>query len=283
MQSRFSLFSLMLLVLTACGQTQTNEKTTLKMETTQTIQTTIPVTAKMKVEVWSDIMCPFCYIGKRHYEAALKQFADSSNVEIVWKSFQLDPTTPEHFDKKMSINEYLSERKGISVSQAKAMNNQVAQMAKEAGLNYNLDNAVISNSFKAHRVIQLAKTKGLGDAIEERLFKAYFTEGKDFGDTATLIALGKEIGLSEADVNTALTNDDYAYKVKQDIQEAQTLGVSGVPFFVFDRKYGVSGAQPVDVFVQTLQKSFAEWRKANPAVELKVTGGNVCTPEGECK
>ena len=283
MQSRLSLLSLMLVVLTACGQSPTKEKTALKMETTQTLENVTPITAKMKVEVWSDIMCPFCYIGKRHYEAALKQFADSNNVEIVWKSFQLDPTTPEHFDKKMSVNEYLSERKGISVSQAKAMNDHVTQMAAAAGLKYDLDNAVISNSFKAHRVIQFAKTKGLGDAIEEHLFKAYFTERKDFGDTATLIELGKEIGLSEAEVNEALTNDDYAYKVKQDIQEAQTLGVSGVPFFVFDRKYGVSGAQPVEVFAQTLQKSFAEWKKANPTAQLNVTGGNVCTPQGECK
>ena len=242
--------------------------------------TTATTQPKMKIEVWSDVMCPFCYIGKRHYEAAIKRFADSSNIELVWKSFQLNPNSPEHYDG--SVNDYLAEHKGISVSQAKQMNDRVTLMAKEAGLTYNLDNARIANSFKAHRIIQLAKTKGLGDEIEENLFRAYFTEGKDFGDVKTLTELAKSIGLTEADVNEALTDDEYAYKVKQDIQEAQQIGVTGVPFFVFNRKYAVSGAQPAEVFLQTLQKSFEEWRKENPAVKLEVTEGNVCTPDGKC-
>lgn len=269
MRAKLIFVSLILFAMIACGQT----KTEIRMEATK-------VQPKMKVEVWSDVMCPFCYIGKRHYEAAIKQFADSNNVEIVWKSFQLNPNAPEQYNG--SVNDYLAEHKGISVEQAKMMNDRVTQMAKEAGLTYNFDKAKIANSFKAHRIIQLAKTKGLGDAIEEHLFKAYFTEGKDFGDTQTLIELGKAIGLTEAEVSEALTNDEYAYKVKQDIQEAQQIGVTGVPFFVFNRKYAISGAQPPEAFLQTLQKSFGEWRKENPAPKLKVIDGAVCTPDGKC-
>ena len=249
------------------------------MEAIENINVTAP---KMKVEVWSDIICPFCYIGKRQYEAALQQFADSNNVEIIWKSFQLDPSIPDNVEKGLTSVQYLASRKGISAEQVHAMHGQVVQMAKNAGLAYNLDHAVVYNSFKAHRIIQLAKTKGLGDAAEETFFHAHFIQNKDLGDVDILASLGKEIGLSEAEVNDALTNEDYAHKVKQDILEAQQIGVSGVPFFVFNRKYAVSGAQPVGAFLQTLERSFAEWRKDNPVSTLEITGGSVCTPDGEC-
>jgi predicted DsbA family dithiol-disulfide isomerase len=218
---------------------------------------------KMKVEVWSDIMCPFCYIGKRNYESALGQFADRDRVEIVWKSFQLDPSIPEKTEEE-NVFRYLAQRKGISYEQSVQMHQGVVQTAKNAGLEYNFDKAVVANSFKAHRMIQLAKTKGLGDQAEERLFSAYFTEGKNFGNPEVLTALGKEIGLTEADVQEALTNETYAQKVKEDIQEAGRLGVNGVPFFVFDRKYAISGAQPPAIFLQALQQSFSEWQKDNP-------------------
>lgn len=221
-------------------------------------------TKKMQVEVWSDIMCPFCYIGKRHYERALEQFPNKDNVEIIWKSYQLDPTIPEHFEKKTNVYEYLAERKGMSLEQSKQLHDNVLQMAKNAGLDYHFEKAVVANSFKAHRLIQLAKTKGAGDQAEERLFSAYFVEGKDLGETKTLIELGKEIGLTEAEVNEALMNDEYAYQVKQDIQEAESIGVRGVPFFVFNRRYAISGAQPTEAFSESLEKSFSDWRKANP-------------------
>lgn len=240
------------------------------------------VSPKMQIEVWSDIMCPFCYIGKRHYEKALSQFAEKENVEIIWKSFQLDSSIPEYFDHKVSVYDYLAKRKGISRVQSEQMHKRVIEMAEAAGLHYDFEKAVVANSFKAHRVIQFAKTKNLGDKIEERLFSAYFTEGKDFSDTNTLIELGKEIGLSEAEVNEALINDEYAYRVKQDIQEAQRIGVNGVPFFVFNRRYAVSGAQPTEVFLETLEKSFAEWRKTNPVSQMEIISGNVCTTEGKC-
>lgn len=224
-------------------------------------------TPKMKVEIWSDIMCPFCYIGKRHYEKALGQFAGSSDITVEWHSFQLDPTIPKQ-TKQVSVYEYLAGRKGISVDQAVRMHDGVLKMAAAAGLTYNFDKAVVANSFDAHRVVQLAKTQGLGDEIEERFFKAYFTEGKDLADTDTLASLAAEIGMNESAVKELLKSDEMAYEVHQDVQEAQQIGVGGVPFFVFDRKYAISGAQPVDAFLQTLEQSHAEWRKAN---ELKIT------------
>ena len=217
---------------------------------------------KMKVEVWSDIMCPFCYIGKRNWEEALNQFADKDRIETEWFSFQLDPTIPASSEKKQTVYHYLADRKGMTYEQSVQMHEGVIQMAKNVGLTYNFDKAIVANSFNAHKLIQLSKTKGLGDKLEERLFLAYFTEGKDLGNPETLIELGKEIGLDEEEITSAIESDDYAYKVQQDIQEAQNIGVSGVPFFVFNRKYGVSGAQPPEVFLKTLEQSFTDWRNA---------------------
>jgi protein disulfide-isomerase len=237
--------------------------------------------AKMKVEVWSDIMCPFCYIGKRHYEAALAKFPHANQVEIVWRSYQLDPTLPKPASK-LNAYEYLAQRKGMSYEQSVAMHKNVIAMAKEAGLNYDYDKAVVANSFDAHRLIQLAKLNNLGDAAEERLFKAYFTEGKDMSDIPTLILLGKEIGLDEKLVTDVLNSNQYTDTVNKDIQEAEQIGVQGVPFFVFNRKYAVSGAQPDSVFLETLNKSFDEWLKANPQTKLEVSEGKVCTPDKGC-
>jgi len=236
----------------------------------------------MKIEIWSDIMCPFCYIGKRHFEAALKQFNHDNAIEIVWKSFQLDPTIPETAQKGLTTTEYLAQRKGMEAERIQEMNAHVTHMATNAGLDYHLDTAILYNSFKAHRIIQLAKTKGLGDIAEEAFFYAHFTLNKDLGDDDILLGIGKEIGFSESEINTALTDDQYALGVRQDIQEAQQIGVTGVPFFVFNRKYAVSGAQPTTVFLDTLHKSFAEWRNDNPLPKMDITGGNVCTPDGEC-
>jgi protein disulfide-isomerase len=224
----------------------------------------LPEIKKMQIEIWSDIMCPFCYIGKRHFEEALKQFGHHAEVEIVWRSFQLDPEIPQDREKIEHVYDYLAKRKGISLEQSVKLHERVIAMAHAAGLVYDFDKAIVANSFDAHRVIQLAKSKGLGNEIEERFFKAYFTDGMDLGDPATLIELVKEVGLEGAEVREALHSDDVAYQVKQDIADAAQIGVKGVPFFVFNRRYAVSGAQPADVFLETLEKAFEEWKKANP-------------------
>ncbi|WP_430405379.1 DsbA family oxidoreductase [Fluviicola sp.] len=206
----------------------------------------------MKIEIWSDIMCPFCYIGKRHLEAALNAFPDEQ-FEIEWKSFQLDPGIVPQPDK--NVYEYLAERKGMSVEESKQMHAGVVARAAEVGLDYHFEKAVISNSFQAHRLIQLAKTKGLGDVTEETFFKAYFTDGRDLNDASTLTELCVGAGLNTLDVKAVLEEEDlFANSVKSDISEAQQIGVRGVPFFVFDRKYAISGAQPIEHFEQTMQE-----------------------------
>jgi predicted DsbA family dithiol-disulfide isomerase len=237
---------------------------------------------KMKVEVWSDVMCPFCYIGKRNYEKGLQQFADANDVELVWKSFQLDPTIANEAADRLDVYDYLSQRKGISRERVEQMHEQVTQMAANAGLEYHLDKTVMVNSFNAHRLLQLAKEKGLGDQAEEAIFYANFTEGKDFSDTDVLKEIAAKIGLTSADVDEALSNEKYKAKVNEDIAKARQIGVTGVPFFVFNDKYAVSGAQPAESFAQVLEKSHSEWRSENPKSPLDIIGGPVCTPDGEC-
>jgi protein disulfide-isomerase len=211
----------------------------------------------MKVEIWSDIMCPFCYIGKRHFEAAQKILGSSVTLEVEWKSFQLDPSIPK-MTERVNVYQYLADAKGLSFEQSKAMHDNVVAMAKNVGLDYNFDIAVIANSFDAHRLIQFAKTKGLGDAAEEALFAAYFTNGVDMSDLNALQEIGATIGLDPVELKEILHSDAFAYEISQDIQEAQNIGVRGVPFFVIDRKYGISGAQPIEVFVESLSKASAE-------------------------
>jgi len=206
----------------------------------------------MKIEIWSDIMCPFCYIGKRQLETALAVFPNN-DIEIEWKSFQLDPTITSQPDT--DVYTFLAERKGMSIEQSKEMHIGVVERAKSVGLEYNFDKAVISNSLNAHRIIQLAKTKNIGDRMEEIFFKAYFTDGKDLNNGPTLIQLGIEAGLEENAIREVLESDDLFLKeVQSDIKEAGEIGVQGVPFFVFDRKYAVSGAQPIETFVKTIQE-----------------------------
>ena len=234
----------------------------------------------MKIEIWSDVMCPFCYIGKRNFETALSDFADKNKIEVEWKSYQLDPSMPEVATE--SQEDYLIKRKGMNREQVQGMLENVTRMAEQAGLEYHLDESIMANSKRAHQLIQFAKTKNLGSEMEEQLFKAFFTDGKNIADTEVLTQLGKEIGLDEDELQTAFTDEQYQYQMAQDIQEARNIGVQGVPFFVFDRKYGISGAQPPQAFAETLNKSFAEWRKENPEIKLEMTQGASCDTDGNC-
>jgi len=235
----------------------------------------------MKIEVWSDIVCPFCYIGKRNMEAALKQFSESAVIELEWKSFQLDPELPKD-TSYADTYQYLAQRKGLSIVQAKEMTAGVAMAGKKAGVELNFEKAIVANTWDAHRLVHLAQVANRGSVVKEALFHAHFTDGKDISDRNTLIALGKGARLEEAAVQAMLDGDQFAYEVAQDIQEARNLGIRGVPFFVFNRKYAVSGAQPPEVFLQTLEKSFAEWRKDNPQVPFEVNEGLSCKPDGNC-
>lgn len=236
---------------------------------------------RMKIEIWSDVMCPFCYIGKRNLEAALAQFSDRKNIEVEWKSFQLDPSIPEVPLHHENIYQFVAARKGISYEQSVEMHQQVVRMAKDAGLEYHFDKALVTNSLKAHRLIQMAKTKGLGGKAEERLFYAYFTDGKDLSDDAVLTELGNDIGLTNGDVKEALTNTVFQHKVEADGAEAYRLGAKGVPFFVIDSKYAIAGAWSGTEMLKVLQTAYAEWKKDNSGM-LQVTQGVTCTPGNEC-
>ena len=214
----------------------------------------------MKIEIWSDIICPFCYIGKRNFEAALEEFEtkNENEIEIEWKSFQLDPSVPKSLENKVNTYEYLAERKGMTVEKSIELHQNVTEMARNVGLTYNFEKSVVANSFDAHKLIQLAKSKELGGVAEEVLFKAYFTNGKDMSDHSTLIELGKKIGFDEQEVISALDSEIFEAKVNAYISEGYQIGVTGVPFFVFDRKHAISGAQPIETFLNALKHSFSE-------------------------
>ena len=207
----------------------------------------------MEVKIWSDVRCPFCYIGKRKFEAALEQFEQKEKVKVTWKSFQLDPDLETR--KDINTIDYFVQTKGVTQEQARQMLGGATQMAKEVDLEFNLEASVLANSFKAHRLIQMAKSKGLGDEIEEALFKAHFEEAKNIDDDRILINTAASIGMDEKEVAEMLQADDFAYEVKQDELEARNIGVRGVPFFVFNDRYAISGAQPVEAFLQTLEKA----------------------------
>lgn len=214
----------------------------------------------MKVEIWSDVACPFCYIGKRRLEEALSSYAHADEVEIEWKSFQLNPELKTN--GVQGIHEYLAEAKGWTVAYARQMGEQVMAMAEEVGLHYNMDATVVANTQNAHRLIQYAKTQKLGDAIEEALFKAYFMEGKNIDLTSDLLELAVGIGLDQTETLEVLNSSQFEEQVELEAYEAQQIGVRGVPFFVFDRKFGISGAQPLEVFTRTLDQAYAEVNKA---------------------
>lgn len=234
----------------------------------------------MEVEIWSDIMCPWCYIGKRRFEKALSQFDRSNEISINWKSFQLNPQMKTMPDK--NIIEYLSEIKGWSIEQSHEMHAHVSSLAKAEGLDYDFDKAVVANSFDAHRLIQFAKTKGLGGAAEETLFRSYFTEGKNIADHTILVQIGAGIGLSPTEIEEMLASGAFTDEVKRDIYEAQQVGARGVPFFVFDQKYAVSGAQPSEVFLEVIQKAFEEWEGSQANTTTTVIEGENCTTHGNC-
>lgn len=214
---------------------------------------------KMKIEIWSDVMCPFCYIGKRRFEKSLENLPNKDLIDVEWKSFQLNSEMAT--DTSISIDEYLAQHKRMPLSQAQALNKQVTQMAAEEGLVYNFDKSVVANSFKAHVLTHFAKQFGKQDEVEELLFQSYFRDGKNIDDIEVLKDLATTVGLNATDYENAVKEGVLDDEVKMDIYEARQIGVQGVPFFVYDRKYAISGAQPVELFEQTLQKALDEWKK----------------------
>lgn len=210
----------------------------------------------IEVEVWSDVMCPFCYLGKQRFARALEEFPHPDRVRVTWRSFQLDPSL--RTDLSLSTSEYLARRKGLGVADAERMNEQLAQVGAREGLTYRFDKVRVSNTFMAHRFLHFARVHGRQDEAMERLFRAHFAEGQNVDDPSALVALGQECGLDAGALSRALAGDAHAGDVNADVAEARLLGISGVPFFVFDRKYAVSGAQEPAAFLAALTKVWEE-------------------------
>lgn len=230
----------------------------------------------MKIEIWSDVMCPFCYIGKNNFEQALNKLPFKDEVEVEWKSFQLDPTLDS--DTTKTTIEYFEEKKGVPASQATQMLSQVTQMGKNAGIDFDFKKALIVNTFNAHRLLHLAKKHGKSNEMEEALFIAHFIDGKNVGDTEVLVSLADSLGIDKEEALQAVTSDQLDYEVNQDIMEARNNGVSGVPFFVLNGKYAVSGAQPVEVFENALQQTYKE--TVSPFKDLSGSSGASCDADG---
>jgi predicted DsbA family dithiol-disulfide isomerase len=206
----------------------------------------------VKVEIWSDVVCPWCYIGKRRFEAALGEFEHRDEVEVEWKSFELDPDAPAHRGRTL---EHLARKYGISEEQARAMHQRMEGVAAELGLEYHLDETQGGNTFDAHRLLQAAKAAGLGDAMKERLMRAYFSEREPVGEREVLARLGSEVGLTDA--AEVLASGSFDDEVRSDEREARLLGIHAVPFFVIDRYYGIEGAQPPEVILRALDEAWA--------------------------
>ena len=207
----------------------------------------------MLIEIWSDVICPWCYIGKRRFETALSRFAQRDAVQVVWRSFELDPDAPRL--RTGTLEENLSRKYGVSMAEAAAMNARVISVAREVGLEYRLEKAKPGNTFDAHRLLHLAAERDFGDQAAERVMHAYFCESMPVGERAALVRLAPEVGIPETEALAMLESNAYAEEVRSDEARAAQLGINGVPFFVFDGKLGVSGAQPVEVFAGALDRA----------------------------
>ena len=224
----------------------------------------------MKIEIWSDVVCPWCYVGKRNLERALEGFGHADDVEIQWRSYELDPQAPPV--RPGTYVERIARKYGLPVGEARARMARIISVGADAGLDFRFDDARPGNTFDAHRLLHLAGTLGLQDELKERFFVATFTEGHPIGDRDTLVKLAADVGIPEDDARRVLDSREFADDVRRDEAEALQLGVSGVPFFVFDRRLAVSGAQPPEVFTEVLGRV---WSETQP---VEVVGGseNVC-------
>jgi predicted DsbA family dithiol-disulfide isomerase len=232
----------------------------------------------MKVEIWSDVVCPWCYIGKRRFEAALDRFAHADEVEVTWRSFELNPSAPAVVEGDLVGR--LAAKYGVTREKAEAMNERVTRIADDEGVTFRLDIARPGRTFDAHRVIHLAADRGVQDAVKEQLLAAYQCQGEPIGDHEVLVRAAVAGGLDEAEVRAVLADSQYEDEVRNDEREAEQIGVGGVPFFVFDRRYAVSGAQPPDVLLDALERAWSEHAPFKVLADADADNETSCGPEG---
>ena len=221
----------------------------------------------MKVEIWSDVVCPWCYIGKRRFESALARFEQRDQIEVEFRSFELNPNAQA--DPGTGLDEMLARKYGLGLEQARTLNARVVKAAAGEGLEFRLDIARPGNTFDAHRLIHLAAAQGKQAAMKDRLMSAYFTEGKAIGDRDSLVEVAVEVGIDHERARSVLDGDEFAGEVRADEREASELGITGVPFFVINRRYGVSGAQPPEVMLDALETAWSEARAESDLLERK--------------
>ena len=214
----------------------------------------------MKVEIWSDIACPWCYVGKRRFERALSSFSGRDEVDVVWRSFELDPNAPRATDEPVAA--MLARKYRIPVAQAEAMNARLAGEGTREGIDFRFDRVRMANTFDSHRLIHFAAVAGRRDEMVERLMRAYFGDGASLGDFETLVGLATEVGLDGNAARLALGSDAFAADVRADEERARAFGISGVPFFAIDERYGISGAQPPEHILDALRQA---WTESAPA------------------
>jgi predicted DsbA family dithiol-disulfide isomerase len=227
---------------------------------------------QLRIDVWSDIACPWCHVGKRRLEAALERFPHRDRVEVVWRSFELDPTAPP-VREAAPYAARLAGKYGVSVAEAEAMLRRMTETAALDGLDFHFEKARPGNTFDAHRLLHLAHARGLQDALKERLFRAYLGEGEAIGDHEVLTRLAVEVGLDPQEVRAALAGDAYAAEVRADEAQARRLAIRGVPFFVLAGTHAVSGAQPTESMLAALTTAWA-------AQAAEVVEGSACGPDG---
>ena len=242
---------------------------------------------KMKIEVWTDIMCPYCYIGKIHYEKALQQFEHADEIELEWKAFQLNPDLPDK-GNGYPVKEYLTQTAGYPEEGVNKMFDGIKVLADNAGVSFNLPNAIAANTRDAHRLIKLAAETGKDSFVLQKLSKAYFEEAKDYSDLELLVSIGKEVGLDETAMREMFNSDKYLYEIKQDIQEAGNLSIDTVPTFLMDRRQAIVGSEPVELFLEVMNKAYDGWKKrvekekeAEP--QLEISKGMSCSADGMCE
>lgn len=237
------------------------------------------MTPKMTIAIWSDMLCPFCFIGKKNLDMALTEFPERDQISIEWHSFQL---APDFYPKSgRNAHEVLAEYKGITVEEARQMNAYVAQVASRSGITFDMDRMQWSNTFTAHRLLQFSKQFQLDSLLEQRLFEAVFCNGEDIGSLSKLEAIALEVGLPIAETHSVLNSTAYTEEVRQDIRQSQSMGLRGVPFFLIDNKITFSGAlQPAD-FLQVIRERFSHWKSENP--QPLSFDGESCSLDGICE
>lgn len=231
---------------------------------------------ELRIDVWSDIACPWCYIGKRRLESALRSFPHQDQIQVVWRAFELDPGAPREFAPSPSYSERLAKKYGSSVKDSVAMMVRVAGIAEQEGLHFDFQNICAGNTFDAHRVLHLARERGVQDAVKERFLRGYLEEAQAIGRKDVLVRLGREAGLDSEELVATLETDGFSREVRADQEEARALGIHGVPFFVLGGRYAVSGAQPAELLKQALARAWADV-SSQP---IPFAEGDSCGPEG---